>query len=123
MPHQFGGREFRAGRRELGHLHGRTGSLDLPFPVRIRERLVRGGASGTTPHPARDRMGIVSHQAVVRCDTCHRTAPFELLLSLQESDAKDEVDEASEESFPASDPPAFVSSTGSHPLPPARRAS
>jgi hypothetical protein len=38
-PHRFGGREFRVGRREIGHLHGDT-LLDLPFPVKIRDELV-----------------------------------------------------------------------------------
>jgi hypothetical protein len=41
-PHRFGGVEFRVDRRELGHLHG--GRLaDLPFPISVRERLVREG--------------------------------------------------------------------------------
>jgi Family of unknown function (DUF5519) len=41
-PHRFGGREFRLGRRELGHLHG--GALaDLPFPRRIADMLVETG--------------------------------------------------------------------------------
>ena len=31
--------EFRAGRRELGHLHG-SHLADITFPVRIREQLV-----------------------------------------------------------------------------------
>ena len=38
-PHRFGGVEFLVGRRELGHLHGNS-LADLPFPVRVRERLV-----------------------------------------------------------------------------------
>jgi hypothetical protein len=38
-PHRFGGIEFLVGRRELGHLHGNS-LADLPFPVRVRERLV-----------------------------------------------------------------------------------
>jgi len=41
-PHRFGGVEFRVGRRELGHLHGNH-LADLPFPVAVRERLVRDG--------------------------------------------------------------------------------
>jgi hypothetical protein len=41
-PHRFGGIEFRVGRRELGHLHGNR-LADLPFPVRVREELVRAG--------------------------------------------------------------------------------
>lgn len=40
--HRFGGVEFRLGRRELGHLHGDR-LADLPFPVRVREELVRAG--------------------------------------------------------------------------------
>ena len=46
-PHRFGGREFRVGRRELGHLHGDR-LADLPFPVRVREQLVREGKA--EPH-------------------------------------------------------------------------
>ncbi len=41
-PHRFGGIEFRLGKRELGHLHGDY-LADLPFPVRVREELVREG--------------------------------------------------------------------------------
>lgn len=41
-PHRFGGVEFRVGRRELGHLHGDS-LADLPFPVAVRDRLVRDG--------------------------------------------------------------------------------
>ena len=33
---------FHVGRREIGHLHG-SRMADLPFPVRIREELVRTG--------------------------------------------------------------------------------
>ena len=40
VPHRFGGVEFRVGRRELGHLHGNH-LADLPFPVRVREQLVK----------------------------------------------------------------------------------
>lgn len=50
-PHRFGGIEFRLGRRELGHLHpARRGQAfaDLPFPRRIRDRLVADGRA--RPH-------------------------------------------------------------------------
>lgn len=33
---------FHVGKREIGHLHGER-LADLPFPVRIREQLVREG--------------------------------------------------------------------------------
>ncbi len=46
-PHRFGGVEFRRGRRELGHLHG-SRLADLPFPVRVRDELVRDGRAD--PH-------------------------------------------------------------------------
>jgi luciferase-like monooxygenase len=45
--HRFGGREFRYGRRELGHLHGDT-LADLPFPKRITAMLVETGRA--EPH-------------------------------------------------------------------------
>ena len=34
--------EFKLGHRELGHLHG-SRLADLPFPIKIREELVREG--------------------------------------------------------------------------------
>jgi hypothetical protein len=40
--HRFGGREFRLGRRELGHLHGDR-LADLPFPKRIAAMLIETG--------------------------------------------------------------------------------
>ena len=41
-PHRFGGTEFRRGRRELGHLHGES-LLDVPFPVRVKKKLLEEG--------------------------------------------------------------------------------
>ena len=56
-PHRFGGREFRVGRRELGHLHGDR-LADLPFPRRIRDRLVAEGRA--RPHHVLPDTGWVS---------------------------------------------------------------
>jgi hypothetical protein len=56
-PHRFGGVEFRRGRRELGHLHG-SRLADLPFPIRVRERLVREGRA--EPHHILPQSGWVS---------------------------------------------------------------
>lgn len=39
--HRFGGVAFRAGRRELGHLH--TSIADLPLPRRVRDALIAAG--------------------------------------------------------------------------------
>jgi hypothetical protein len=57
--HRFGGIEFRRGRRELGHLHG-SRLADLPFPVRVRERLVREGRA--EPHHVLPESGWVSRR-------------------------------------------------------------
>ena len=58
-PHRFGGLEFRLGRRELGHLHGDS-LADLPFPVRVREQLVRDGQA--QPHHVLPESGWVSYR-------------------------------------------------------------
>ena len=58
-PHRFGGVEFRRGRRELGHLHG-SRLADLPFPVRVREQLVREGRA--EPHHILPESGWVSRR-------------------------------------------------------------
>jgi hypothetical protein len=55
--HRFGGVELRVGRRELGHLHGDQ-LADLPFPVRVRERLVAAGKA--EPHHVLPESGWVS---------------------------------------------------------------
>lgn len=44
--HRFGGVEFRVGRRELGHLH--ASFADLPFPRRVRDKLIADGRA--RPH-------------------------------------------------------------------------
>src|SRR5438128_3025340 len=45
--HRFGGREFRIGKREIGHLHG-SSVADLPFPRAMRDELVSRGK--VSPH-------------------------------------------------------------------------
>jgi Family of unknown function (DUF5519) len=55
--HRFGGREFRLGRRELGHLHGDR-LADLPFPRRIAAMLVETGRA--EPHHVLPDSGWVS---------------------------------------------------------------
>ena len=41
-PHRFGGREFRVGNAELGHIHS-DGTLDIPFPRDLRDALLKAG--------------------------------------------------------------------------------
>ena len=43
-PHDFGGREFRLGRNEFGHVHGDS-LADVPFPRRVRDALVESGVT------------------------------------------------------------------------------
>ena len=57
--HRFGGIEFRLGKREIGHLHG-DALADLPFPVRMREDLVRTGKA--VPHHVLPESGWVSYR-------------------------------------------------------------
>jgi hypothetical protein len=42
VPHRFGGAAFRLGHIELGHVHA-DGTLDLYFPVALRDRLIDEG--------------------------------------------------------------------------------
>jgi hypothetical protein len=44
--HRFGGREFRLGTRELGHVHY-AGVVDMAFPRAVRDALVEAGRTGT----------------------------------------------------------------------------
>jgi len=55
--HRFGGREFRLGRRELGHLHGDR-LADLPFKKAVRDMLVETGRA--RPHHVLPETGWVS---------------------------------------------------------------
>src|SRR5258708_10571517 len=41
-PHRFGGREFRFGDAEVGHMHA-GGVVDIPFPRSIRDAVLEEG--------------------------------------------------------------------------------
>jgi hypothetical protein len=74
-PHRFGGVEFRLGRRELGHTHG-DALADLPFPVRVREALVREGRA--QPHHVLPASGWVSYRIRGEVDVPGAIALFRL---------------------------------------------
>ena len=41
-PHRFGGKEFRFGKAEIGHVHS-DGTVDIPFPRPVRDALIEDG--------------------------------------------------------------------------------
>lgn len=72
--HRFGGRAFRVGKIEIGHLHGGH-VADLPFPRAIRDELVSSGKvsphhhlpdSGWVSFHIRDEMDIPAVLALFR---------------------------------------------------------
>lgn len=56
--HEFGGVEFRLGKREIGHLHDDLALADLPFTRSIRDELVAAGKA--RPHHIFPETGWVS---------------------------------------------------------------
>ncbi len=62
-PHQFGGTEYRLGKREIGHIHG-DHLVDIPFPTRVRDEIVAAGRA--EPHHVLPDSGWVSFIYVKR---------------------------------------------------------
>ena len=58
-PHRFNGVEFRVNGHEIGHLHGDR-LADLPFPRRVREKLVEAGEAEV--HHVMPQTGWVSYR-------------------------------------------------------------
>lgn len=55
--HQFGGTEYKLGKREIGHVHGNF-LVDIPFPMQIRNDIV--GRGEAEPHHILPDSGWVS---------------------------------------------------------------
>ena len=56
-PHRFGGREYRIGKREIGHIHGDQ-LLDIPFPSKVRDEVLAAGLA--QPHHLLPETGWIS---------------------------------------------------------------
>ena len=74
-PHRFGGREFRLGRRALGHLHGERWA-DLLFHRGVRDMLVETGRA--EPHHVLPESGWVSKQIRDERDSAEAVELFRL---------------------------------------------
>lgn len=57
--HRFGGREFRIGTREVGHLHGDR-QADIAYPRSVRDAVVGAGLAG--PHHLFPDSGWVTYR-------------------------------------------------------------
>ena len=57
VPHQFGGTEYRYGRKEMGHVHGDR-LADLPLPRRLRDQVIAAGRA--QPHHVLPDTGWIS---------------------------------------------------------------
>jgi len=83
-PHRFGGTEFRVGRREIGHVHGDS-LVDIPFPIPVRDELVKSGAA--EPHHILPQSGWVSVYLRKPGDVSHAIAllrrSYEIALASQ----------------------------------------
>jgi len=56
--HQFGGVEYRLGKREVGHYHPGIEVVDIPFPRKVRDEVVTAGLA--EPHHVLPDSGWVS---------------------------------------------------------------
>ena len=57
VPHQFGGTEYRFGRKEMGHVHGDR-LADLPLPRKLHDEVIAAGRA--QPHHVLPETGWVS---------------------------------------------------------------
>lgn len=57
QPHRFGGREYRLGDREIGHVHG-DALVDIPFPTKVRNEIIDAGLA--EPHHILPQSGWIS---------------------------------------------------------------
>ncbi len=73
--HRFGGREFRIGKREIGHLHG-SSVADLPFPRAMRDELVSTCMAKKTFLSRSPCFGATTSGSTPSCNFSRRIQPF-----------------------------------------------
>ena len=56
--HQFGGTEYRLGKREIGHYHAGMEVVDIPFPKKVRDQVLAEGLAD--PHHVLPNSGWIS---------------------------------------------------------------
>jgi hypothetical protein len=78
-PHQFGGTEYRIGKREIGHVHGDY-LVDIPFPTKVRDELVAAGRA--EPHHILPDSGWISFYLRESDDVQHAIDLFRLSFEL-----------------------------------------
>lgn len=78
-PHQFGGTEYRLGKREIGHIHGDS-LVDIPLPRRVRDEVVADGRA--QPHHVLPTSGWISFYLQEPEDVDHAISLFRLSFDL-----------------------------------------
>jgi luciferase-like monooxygenase len=74
-PHRFGGKEFRVGKRELGHMHGDQWA-DIVFPMAVRKGLIADGR--TEPHHILPDSGWTTFRISEEGDVAHAIDLFRI---------------------------------------------
>jgi len=74
-PHRFGGKEFKVGKQEIGHLH-RGGLVDIPFTRKVKDELLREGKASN--HHVLPESGWISFWVRSEADAQHAIWLFRL---------------------------------------------
>jgi len=99
-PHRFGGKEFKLGRVEVGHVHEQNGMVDIPFTVKIREVLLAEGLA--QPHHLLPDTGWITY--FIRDDQSLQHALWLMRLSYtQKRSRRNSVEVAQIEALELSD--------------------
>jgi hypothetical protein len=70
QPHRFGGRVFRLGRSEVGHVHN-DGAVEIPLPLYFRDELVAEGLA--EKHHTCPNSGWITFHVRSESDVFHAT--------------------------------------------------